>query len=240
MKKIHINAGHGGKDPGAVGNGLREKDITLKVALKLGEQLRSCGFIVSFTRINDAYVPLLEIARRANHEKADLFISIHCNAAANAAASGLETLVYSINGENEKAARLVQGDLVRTTGMKDRGLKARPDLAVLNSTEMTAMLVELGFVSNRQDAQMLEQDSFLDVCAKSMCRSICTYYGLHTQDANPETPTQTIPQWQKDGLTALVDLGIIGDKAYWEKRMMASITVGEALGLLGKGLQRAK
>lgn len=240
MKKIHINAGHGGKDPGAVGNGLKEKHITLKMALKLGEQLRSCGFWVSYTRIGDEYVPLLEIARRANDEKADLFISIHCNAAANAAASGLETLVYNIAGENEKAARLVQEGLIAITGMKDRGLKARPDLAVLNSTDMTAMLVELGFVSNQQDAKMLGQDSFLDACAKSMCRSLCAYFGLGVEDTKPEMSAKDIPQWQTDGLDMLVDLGIIGDKAYWEKRLMASVTVGELLGLLGKGLQRAK
>lgn len=92
---IMVDAGHGGKDPGAQGFGLMEKDVNLRMALILGKELKSRGFKVVYTRTTDDFIPLEERTARANVRKVDLFISLHCNAHHDPSMSGLET--YSLN-----------------------------------------------------------------------------------------------------------------------------------------------
>jgi len=93
---VMVDAGHGGKDPGATGVGkLREKTVNLNLAKLLGERLRKMGFKVLYTRSTDTFIPLRTRTAMANARHADLFISIHCNAHTNPAFSGLET--YSLN-----------------------------------------------------------------------------------------------------------------------------------------------
>ncbi|MDR2050751.1 MAG: N-acetylmuramoyl-L-alanine amidase [Deltaproteobacteria bacterium] len=105
VKTVLIDAGHGGRDPGAVGNGLREADITLKLADSLGNILKKQGFNVIYTRNGDYYVPLEDRTSLANNKKADLFISIHVNSSTNKDASGLET--YYLDVARSDAAALV-------------------------------------------------------------------------------------------------------------------------------------
>ena len=91
LNRIMIDAGHGGHDPGATDNGLREKDITLDVALKLGQILKARGWTVQYTRSNDTFVDLDERAAMANRSGAELFVAIHVNSASSSRASGYET-----------------------------------------------------------------------------------------------------------------------------------------------------
>ena len=95
VQTIMIDAGHGGKDPGAVANGLREKDINLRMAKILGRELQQQGFEVKYTRTNDTFIPLEERTAMANARNADLFISLHCNAHKDKSVKGLE--VYYLN-----------------------------------------------------------------------------------------------------------------------------------------------
>lgn len=88
--KICLDPGHGGKDPGAVNGGFKEKDIVLNIALKLAEILRSNGIEVFLTRDGDIYDNVNEKAGKANRSNADLFISLHCNSAASVSANGTE------------------------------------------------------------------------------------------------------------------------------------------------------
>ena len=92
---IMIDAGHGGKDPGAVANGLYEKNINLRMAKILGRELQKQGFKVHYTRTNDTFIPLEERTARANAKNADLFISVHCNAHKKKSVKGFE--VYYLN-----------------------------------------------------------------------------------------------------------------------------------------------
>ncbi|WP_419786319.1 N-acetylmuramoyl-L-alanine amidase [Pseudodesulfovibrio sp.] len=102
VRTIMIDAGHGGKDPGAHGHGLREKDINLRFALLLGKMLAKKGFNVIYTRTTDVFIPLEQRTAMANVKKADLFVSIHCNASRSTSANGLET--YSLNLAKSKDA----------------------------------------------------------------------------------------------------------------------------------------
>lgn len=95
VRTVMIDAGHGGKDPGAQGNGLVEKDVNLRMALTLGKTLKSRGFKVIYTRTTDVFLALEERTALANAKKADLFLSVHCNAHTDPSMSGLET--YSLN-----------------------------------------------------------------------------------------------------------------------------------------------
>jgi N-acetylmuramoyl-L-alanine amidase len=122
VRTVMIDPGHGGKDPGATGvGGLREKDVTLRLAKMLGPRLEEMGFTVLYTREKDVTVPLKSRPLIANAKKADLFISIHCNASSDHAASGLE--VYSLNlastpEEARVAARENAGELGRISEMQ--------------------------------------------------------------------------------------------------------------------------
>ena len=167
-KIICIDAGHGGKDPGAVGNGVIEKDVALKTALAVGELLKKQGFGVVYTRTSDVFVNLNERCRIANAKDADLFISVHVNSATNTSAKGTETLCYSKNG----FADVVQKSLVSALKTNDRGVKERKDLAVLNGTKMTAVLLELGFLSNADEAKMFKQESFYSTVANAVVKAI--------------------------------------------------------------------
>ncbi len=105
FKTIMIDPGHGGKDPGASGNGLREKDINLRFAKILAAKLKRAGFNILYTRSTDVFIPLEERTAMANIKKADMFISIHCNAHRNSEINGLET--YTLNlARNRNAVRV--------------------------------------------------------------------------------------------------------------------------------------
>ena len=80
MAKVFLDAGHGGKDPGALGNGLQEKDIALSVTLKVGNILANHGVTVGYSRTTDVFLELADRATRANNFGANVFVSVHCNA----------------------------------------------------------------------------------------------------------------------------------------------------------------
>ena len=124
--KICIDPGHGGYDPGAVNHnvGVTEKALALKIAALLGGELASRGYDVFFTRELDQFIPLGFRTKIANNEKADLFISIHLNAAADPAAQGIETWYYEGSRESERLAAIVQRELKDQFLAKNRGIKS--------------------------------------------------------------------------------------------------------------------
>jgi len=181
-KIICIDAGHGGADSGAVGNGIIEKNVTVNAALKLGEILKRQGFDIIFTRVSDNYIALGERCRIANSNAADLFISVHVNSASSASASGTEVLCY----EKNYFAELLQKSLIDNLGTKDRGVKERKDLAVLNGTEMNAALIEIAFLSNADDARLLKKELFIEKCAYAAAKAVCKYFNVVFKDNSPE------------------------------------------------------
>src|SRR5690606_27360960 len=121
--KIMIDPGHGGKDPGAVGNGLKEKDLTLDIAKRIQYILQSeyTGVQVRLTRETDTYLDLSERARMANQWGADLFLSIHINAGGG---TGWESFRYSSASSRTVAYQnVIHPEVIRATGVRDRGKK---------------------------------------------------------------------------------------------------------------------
>ena len=146
VKRVIIDAGHGGEEPGAMYDGRREKDDTLRLALAIGRILENNGVDVVYTRTTDVYDTPLEKARIANQSGADYFVSIHRNAfPVPGTASGAMTLVYEDAGVPAMLADNIQRNLVET-GFRDLGVQERPGLIVLRKTQMPAVLVEAGFI----------------------------------------------------------------------------------------------
>lgn len=173
MSKIVVDAGHGGKDSGAVNVKLYEKDVTLDIALRLEGLLKARGYEVTLTRKDDTFVALSDRAKIANNVNADIFISIHCNGAGNKEAEGYETLVF----EEDKLGEVIHKNMVKDLCLKDRGIKVRKDLTVLNSTKMKAVLVETAFITNDNEKAKLESASFRQKVAESLLKGVEEYFG---------------------------------------------------------------
>ncbi|MCH4889878.1 hypothetical protein EZV73_20025 [Acidaminobacter sp. JC074] len=174
---IVVDAGHGGHDPGAVSpNGTKEKDVNLEASLILKKKLENAGFKVYLTRERDNYVKLSDRAGIANQLNADIFVSIHANAAGNTSARGIETLYAPDPARNNKTlATDIQEQLIDKTNAVDRGIVSRGDLAVTRLTEMDAVLVELGFLTNAGDEVNLLNDSYLEKCAEAIVDGIIDF-----------------------------------------------------------------
>ena len=173
---IVIDAGHGGKDPGAVGTKTQEKILTLKAATLLQSELEKLGFKVYMTRSTDEYVGLYDRAAMANDLDATLFVSIHINAFTNASVSGIEVLYGNDSMSSDKGlAQSIQKKLVGALGAVDRGVDSRPRLVVLKETQMTSVLCELGFITNAAEQDKLMSESYLKKAAKAMADGIVDF-----------------------------------------------------------------
>ncbi len=175
MAKIFLDAGHGGNDPGAIGSRSKEKDNALKVILKLGDYLVKLGHQVNYSRKTDIFVPLSERARQANAWGADIFISAHNNAA-TATASGFETFIY--NGKVSNRTKKLQNDIhdviSKGIGIKDRG-KRSANFAVVRETNMSGILIEYAFITNKKDENILINE--VDKLALLTANGVAKFYG---------------------------------------------------------------
>ncbi len=211
IKTIVIDAGHGGKDPGAVSNGIHEKELVLDIAKKVYNLLKKDKSLnVYMTRSTDKYLELEERTAIANKYKADLFISIHANAARNTTAQGVETFVFNVT--NDKAAlevaalenqattksisdlqgilkdilkyskleeslvlaSYVQRGMVGSSKAQDRGVKQAPFYVLVGAT-MPAVLIEVGFVSNKNEANKLKTASHRNKVADGIYKGLKDY-----------------------------------------------------------------
>lgn len=169
-----IDPGHGGKDSGALAQtGEQEKNIALQVAKLVELKLKRSGVITYMTRQNDTFVELIERANKANKLKTDVFVSIHCNSYNNSA-KGIETYAYK---EQYKAlAEAVHKELLNSKCYTiNRGVKFA-NYSVLRNTSMSACLVELGFIDNTEDLQILKTKQ--DELATAIAKGICNYLNV--------------------------------------------------------------
>ena len=167
MALIVLDAGHGGANPGAVYQGRQEKDDALALVLAVGEILENSGVDVYYTRTTDIYESPYQKAQEANAAGADYFVSIHRNSSPYPNQyTGVESLVYSRYGAAAVLAANINYQL-EMVGFVNQGVNERPNLVVLNSTQMPAVLVEVGFLSNDEERLKLQsklyQDDVLDL-----------------------------------------------------------------------------
>ena len=174
MSKVFLSAGHGGKDPGAVANGLYEKTINLVTLLECKEELERHGVKVVCSRLTDVDDPVGQEVKEANSSGADIAVSFHVNAGGG---DGFEAYHYSTSSGGKKLAKLCE-KYVKSLGQNSRGIKSGNSLQFIKNTKMTSVLVESFFVDNSTDKKIgdtvVEQKAFGVAYAKA----ILEYLGI--------------------------------------------------------------
>lgn len=205
--KICIDPGHNasGADTGAEGNGLREQDLTLDIALRLKALLEFNGLSVVMTRtgdfVNGPHGNLFEsLASRVNIANAagvDLFVSIHINSFTDHSANGSQVFIYGKGGLAEKLAGKV-APRIAAAGFSNRGVTVA-NFQVLRETSMPAILTENGFISNSNDAAKLREPKFRHALAAAHARGLCIFAGVEYREPEtaPDTKTQAIEYLEK-------------------------------------------
>lgn len=230
VQRIVIDAGHGGKDPGTRAGSLREKDIALDIAKRVRDDLEGRGFEVIMTRDKDVFIPLEQRAFIANSREADIFVSIHVNAARNRRARGLETFYLNLatsddaievaarenaatgrvrmadvdnlleqilnhtwKEESREFATVIQAQMAesilgRVKHPLNRGVKTA-GFHVLLGAKMPAVLVEVGFVSNSDEAKQLRSSAHRQKLAAAIADGITRYAAT----LGPVTQTTAAP-----------------------------------------------
>jgi N-acetylmuramoyl-L-alanine amidase len=227
-KKIVLDPGHGGRDPGAVGPGrTKESDIALQIAKRVGDYLSKAATII-YTRTIDKALredvagDLKARVLISNGHKPDCFVSIHCNSSANPSAHGYEIWTSKGQTEGDKLAEaifqkhketfpLLAGRVDTSDGDSDK----EENYYVLKNTDAPAVLIELAFINNSYEEAMLKTAYFQDKAARAIAEGIASYLGIALEPADPLA----------DAVKALQDAGIIGDREYWLKNAKAGETV---------------
>lgn len=234
---IAVDDGHGKETAGkrtprfADGSYMKENAFNAAVAELLMEMLKCCGFATLAVAPEDTDTPLSVRVKRANQAKADAYISIHANAFGNGwnDANGVESWIFDkSDAKTVRLGELVQKELIRATKRKDRGLKKSDSLYVLNSTKMPAVLVECGFMTNKEEAKLLLSEEYRKKCAEGICKALCAYFGVRyiqeqqeQQKQQEKEEEEEVKRYQKiedlpygkESIQKLVDDGVLsGDE----------------------------
>ncbi|HHV36062.1 MAG TPA: N-acetylmuramoyl-L-alanine amidase [Syntrophomonadaceae bacterium] len=186
MARLCFDYGHGGRDPGAVYKGRREKDDNLALGKAVTAELRRHGVIVDETRTGDTTIGLRERSNFENRKKYDYIISFHRNAFKPEAARGAETYTYlNAYSGTTALAQKIQDALV-AVGFANRKVK-QADFHMLRETKAPAILIEVGFIDNTADNRIF--DSKKDAIIIGIAKAILSQLGISYKDAPKPIPT---------------------------------------------------
>ncbi len=178
-KIIMLDAGHGGSDPGALGNGLVEKNVTLDVVSRLKQKLELAGATVLLTRSGDTFPSLQARAKQSTKSSADIFVSVHANKAAASTGNGIEVYYYTGSSatktNSSKLAAAVQKHLVASSGLKNRGVKTA-NFYVIKYNNKPGILAEIGFLSGDEDSLVLRSNEGKESLADGLYLGINEYF----------------------------------------------------------------
>jgi len=176
--KITLDAGHGGRDPGAIGClGTKEKNLNLQIVQKLKKQLENQGAVVFLTREADNYVDLDARVKFSQNNNSDIFLSIHSNALPDGSAEKNPTGSYAYYYYDQSAllADKIVDSLTYQTGLKNNGINER-SFYVVRNTESPAVLLEVGYIISPEDNEKLLDDKFQDSVVKGIIKGIVRYF----------------------------------------------------------------
>lgn len=184
MVKVFLSAGHGGKDPGAVAYGLKEKNVNLQILLACKAELERHGLTVVCSRTGDTDDPVQEEVREANKSGARIAVSFHTNAGKG---DGSETFYHSSSMPGKTLAFLCE-KYVKETGQNSRGVKATDTLYFLRKTVMPAVLCECAFIDNDTDNNAIDtiadQKKFGIAYAKAILEYLAVAYREPAKETN--------------------------------------------------------
>ncbi|OPX90236.1 MAG: Sporulation-specific N-acetylmuramoyl-L-alanine amidase [Pelotomaculum sp. PtaB.Bin104] len=188
--KLMLDPGHGGKDAGAVGNGLQEKDLNLDIAKRVAGKLAAYDVDIALTRNTDLELSLTKRCEIANKLQSDYFCSIHTNSGGG---TGYESYVFTGAQEGTEKLRAVIHNVVagyyKNAGFVDRG-KKRANFAVLRDTDMPAILLENLFIDHKQDAGRLKDAAFRDALAGAISKGLVQALNLSLKRQPEKTPVK--------------------------------------------------
>ena len=244
-KRIFIDAGHGGHDPGAVGNGMRESDIALEVSNALSGLLKSAGVETILSRTSDRAVTINERWQAANAQRADYFISIHVNAGGG---TGAETFIAATKPQDREFASVVNDTYAEAMGLRNRGVKLdsttrHGSLGVLRHTTMPAILVELAFIDSppgNPDVNILRDRR--QEMAEALAAGVFRFLGIEQQDkeGDDDLRYQTIeelPDWAQPTIQKLMEQrhlqGDENGRLNLSEDMVRMLVINDRAGLYG-------
>jgi len=216
MKLIALDDGHGMETAGkrTPDGSMRENEFNRAVVAKLDVHLRRCGFRTLLVAPGDNDVPLKQRTDAANAAKADLYISVHANAFGNGQwndVSGIETYHFPGSKEGKRLAEIVHKHMVSGTKLPNRGVKTA-NFHVLRETNMPAVLVECGYMTNKGDAVLLKSDAYRSECAEELARAVCEYYGVPYIEDLPKIQKKV--DGYLNGVPVPVESYLINDMTY--------------------------
>ena len=191
MAKVFLSAGHGGSDPGAVGNGLKEKDINLQIMLACQAELVRHGVVVVCSRTTDAYDPVQQEVREANASGADIAVSFHTNAGGG---DGSESFYWPTNANGKRLAELCEKH-VKALGQNSRGVKTN-NLMFTRETTMTAVLCECAFIDTKKDITIVDTVAEQKKFGVAYAKAILEYFGIAYKAAAAPTPSKKTTMYQ--------------------------------------------
>lgn len=204
---VFLSAGHGGKDPGAVGNGLKEKDINLQIMLANRAVLERHGIKVVCSRTKDENDPVAQEVKEANASGADIAMSHHINSATNAKADGSESYYYSGSEVGKELAELCEKH-TKALGQNSRGAKGTTGLYFLRKTTMPAVLTESAFIVNPNDIAIVDEVKEQQQFGEAYAKAILEHFGITYK------PVQTSQSTTGKAEPVTVDYAKSFNKAY--------------------------
>ncbi|HHW13598.1 MAG TPA: AMIN domain-containing protein [Firmicutes bacterium] len=188
-RRIFLDPGHGGADPGAIGpNGAMEKEVNLDIALRLRQVLQEAGAEVVMSREDDRFVPLHDRPAQANGQQAAVFVSLHSNANLRPDEGGTETYFHPDRPESRALAAEIQAKLVEALGLMNRGIRPTRDFVVVREAAMPSVLIEVAFLSNPAEEKLLADPAFRQRVAEAAARGIAAYFQKAAAQQAPPGP----------------------------------------------------
>lgn len=179
---IFIDLGHGGKDCGALGKKYNEANLVLEIGRELNNLLEKTNIKYQFSRLTDIFLTLEKRCELANKMKADIFLSIHINSSKRLEAQGTESFVYSL--KNNKLAidfsAAILNDITKLLNTENRGVKENSKFTVLKNTKMSALILEVEFISNIKQEQVIKDN--VKAIANVIYQNILNLYGVKEEE----------------------------------------------------------
>ena len=208
--KVFIDAGHGGKDNGSSHNGYLEDVINLQIAQKLKNKLLNEGLKVEMSRNDDTYLSLSERANQSNNSDANMFISIHQNAASSTSAHGVET--YYFSDKNKDLASAIHKSIINSTSANNRNVR-NGNFQVLRDNKKPSILLECGFISNSSEAYKLSTSEYQNKLVDGIVSGVKNYFNINNKNnINTSNSSNTVNDDSSKFATALNTVNIMSDR----------------------------
>lgn len=253
MFKLYLDPGHGGSDPGAVGNGLQEKNVTLSIALRIRDILINeyNNVSVKMSRTGDTYPTLTQRTNEANSWGADYYLSIHINSGGG---TGFESYVDTgVNSVTVNYQNIIHGEIAKVIGLRDRG-KKQARFHVIHASNMPALLTENGFIDSASDAAKMKDNNWIEAVARAHVTGLEKAFQLEKKvtAARPNLPEkegdilnnkfEPSNQEMRDAVSTVLlrfEQKNPALSTIWrEKANKGELTISDAIGLLFVAIER--